>query len=132
MVKTTFLANMFMLIAMVGIAHAIRLHAAFASHEAHTLFSDRFASNTRAHFAIPIREEDLGVLVAHDNERVDVFCHSNYCIYQCLWDTKFATNSLQKMNTLRALKEWHKIRSTNETLTLHTIDSEDLWAWQQI
>ena len=111
-----------------------RLHAGFSTYQAQMLFSDRLFSLSTASSPIKLRERDLGVLVAHDDNRVHVFCHCNHCIYHCLWDNRSVWTGLQKMNILRSLRQWHAQtygRNVTQNLTLCTVDCEDMWAWDR-
>lgn len=128
----TTLLSLFLMSGPLG-ARSMAIHAAFDKHQAHTLFSDRFSASTRCDFAIPIREAGLGVYVAHVDDRVHLFCHSDECIYQCFWDdTDVATTSLQKMHVLRGLKTWHDATNATEELSLCTVECEDMWAWDNM
>ena len=108
-------------------------YAGFSSVQALTLFSDRFADiSTDTAFTIPLRERALGVLAAHVDDSVHLFCHCDHCIYKCVWDPRTCT-SLQKMYVLRGLKKWHDKHVANgTTLTLDVHSTEDSWAWEQI
>lgn len=115
---------------LVCVAGAFRLHAAFTSEQAYTFFSDRFMAYSTEDIAIPRfrPEASEGVFAVHADRAVHIFCHTDDCVYRCMWGAPMTP--LQKMHIIKGLKAWHASLARNSTvLSWQTSNAEDTWAW---